>query len=853
MPELRLKIINSNDISVLASACATIMRASPLKSPLGKEKILILNSGMKNYLNEYIASANGISAGADYMQLWEFIWQAYKEACGYQGRENPFDRDAVAWSLMAGADEWGRGGFSRITAPLARYLEGDEPDLRRYELCSKIADTFDQYQMYRPEWILDWDGLSSEDFAEWNEFRKGLEGGRAPSASPSGGAARVMASLRSMVPRRLVPKDGSIPKQVLANDWQPCLWSTLRSNMRGYGDGGASRDDPLFFDRPQVIRAFMKKLREGGDEVGEALPERIFVAGVSSLPRQVIELLSELGRRTEVWVLLLNPCRDYWGDLRCGRSPRLKGSSTLRQRLVSMDPALRNMALADASLGDGRNPGPASEGDFDEELTEGFSPLLSASGREARDMLSSLCSLPEDRLPDICSVFADPGDGDALSLVKSGMYSLDASCRPGEDGRRKHAVRRGDSSLMFMSCHTRRREVEELRDLMLEKFERAREDGKALSPSEILVMTPAIEQYAPDIEAVFGSVDQSDPAYIPYSISDRSVTRQDPAADAVLRILGVGEEPVTAGFVLSLLAVPEVARAFGFAEEDAEVISKWCMGSGIHWGLDDGEVQKDLGRSLQLPWTFERGISRLLMGFMQGRGGGGGNYAEAEGSDASVAGRFWHFVRCLQDLRAAFAGLKDGESMFGAQDDAAPQGSLRQPKRFEMLDGLLFDRFLDPSSDEGRKFKEVLWGLSKIPDRILRKSPDVSLRVLRSMLSDSLEHKVDEGRFMAGKVNFCSMLPMRAVPFRHIFILGLNDGEFPRAERAPGFNLLALPQFFRRGDRSRPADDRYLFLEAILSARDSLTLSYIGQNPSDGSAMEPSPVISELREWLDDN
>jgi exodeoxyribonuclease V gamma subunit len=846
MPELRLKIINSNDISVLASACATIMRASPLSSPLGREKILILNSGMKNYLSEYIADANGISAGVDYMQLWEFVWQAYKQVCGDQGRDNFFARDAVAWSLMSMKDEWGRGPFREITRPLSRYVQvgdSDEPDVRLYELCSKIADTFDQYQMYRPEWIMEWDDLTDADFEQWEAFKESKD--PAPSMRPG----RVRDALWRMTPRRLRGQDGRIPPQVLANDWQPYLWSRLRPNMRGWAGTAENRSELRFLDRPQLIRAFIAKLRTGGGEVDQALPARIFVAGVSSLPGQVIDLLCELGRRTEVYMLFLNPCHEYWGDLRCGRSPRLSGSGALRGRILDSSPALRSRGLADASHDDPANPGPAPESDAGDELTDGFSPLLSASGREARDMLSALCSQPEDRLPEICNFFAEPGKDDALSLVKGGMYSLEASRRPGVESAPRDEIRKGDDSLVFVSCHTRRREVEELRDMLLEKFKRASVEGRKLSPGEVLVMTPAIEQYAPDIEAVFGSMDESSPGFIPYAISDRSVTRQDPAADAILRIMGVGEEPVTVGFVLGLLAVPEIARSFGFSDEDADMISKWCIGAGIHWGLDDAEVKSDMdGADVPpLPWTFESGISRILEGFMKGRGARGGSYAEVEGSDAEAAGRFWHFVRSLEEVRGAFEelGSEDG-GMFDEDEEDGSQ------MRFTRLIPLLLDRFLDKNSEEGAKFKDVLWGLSKIPG-MLRNAPKVSLRVLRLMLSDALEHKVDEGRFCAGAVNFCSMLPMRAVPFRHIFILGLNDGEFPRGERAPGFNLLSSPQFFRRGDRSRPADDRYLFLEAILSARDSLTLSYTGQNPSDGSPMEPSPVVSELREWLDDN
>jgi len=42
-----------------------------------------------------------------------------------------------------------------------------------------------------------------------------------------------------------------------------------------------------------------------------------------------------------------------------------------------------------------------------------------------------------------------------------------------------------------------------------------------------------------------------------------------------------------------------------------------------------------------------------------------------------------------------------------------------------------------------------------------------------------------------------------------------------------------MAQAQRRGDRSRRRTDRYLFLEALLSARDVLYLSYIGNDVRD--------------------
>ncbi len=125
--------------------------------------------------------------------------------------------------------------------------------------------------------------------------------------------------------------------------------------------------------------------------------------------------------------------------------------------------------------------------------------------------------------------------------------------------------------------------------------------------------------------------------------------------------------------------------------------------------------------------------------------------------------------------------------------------------------------------------------------------------MFRILLSSSLEDERDFTPFLRDRVNFCSLIPMRAVPFRHVFILGLNDADFPRHERAPGFNLMTLKRLHRRGDRSRGQDDRFLFLEALLSARESIYFSYIGESPVDQQVLNPSVVISELLDYLADN
>jgi exodeoxyribonuclease V gamma subunit len=77
----------------------------------------------------------------------------------------------------------------------------------------------------------------------------------------------------------------------------------------------------------------------------------------------------------------------------------------------------------------------------------------------------------------------------------------------------------------------------------------------------------------------------------------------------------------------------------------------------------------------------------------------------------------------------------------------------------------------------------------------------------------------------------------------------MNDGAFPRQGRPPGFDLIASNP--RRGDRSLRDEDRYLFLESILSARDTIYLSYVGQSIRDNSEVPPSVLVSEFLDAID--
>ena len=152
----------------------------------------------------------------------------------------------------------------------------------------------------------------------------------------------------------------------------------------------------------------------------------------------------------------------------------------------------------------------------------------------------------------------------------------------------------------------------------------------------------------------------------------------------------------------------------------------------------------------------------------------------------------------------------------------------------------------DASEKELQALKRMLGRLEKV-QQMTGYADTVELEVVACHLKGELEHTSYGSGFLAGKVTFCAMLPMRSIPFKVICLLGMNGNAFPRDDNALGFDLMAAHP--RRGDRSRRNDDKYLFLEALMSARKKLYISYIGRDIQDNSPIAPSVLVSELIDY----
>jgi exodeoxyribonuclease V gamma subunit len=385
-----------------------------------------------------------------------------------------------------------------------------------------------------------------------------------------------------------------------------------------------------------------------------------------------------------------------------------------------------------------------------------------------------------------------------------------------------------DRSIEVHVCHSLTRELEVLQDQLLALFA----GSSPPRPEEILIVTPDLNTAAPLIEAVFGNVAAD--RRLPYAITGRGRSSSNAAARALVALLAILPSRFPASALVELLQQPLIGRRFRIDAEELAVIEDWLGASGIRWALD-AEHRYELGVAGDERFTIADGLDRLFLGYALPRRVSAPAFGRipagnAEGSQAEILGSFAAFIEQLTALRA----------------------ECRQPRLPEAwLAALLalLDSFLLPAGADLEDVAEVRATLCELHENMRRGglAIPVPLAVLRASL-ESLFDDAARGGVPTGSITFSSMSSLRNLPFRFVGIIGLDDGAFPAAGRPREFDLMTAAP--RAGDRQRRLDDRNLFLDLLLAARERVHLSYTGRSIRDNSVRPPSVLVAELIETL---
>lgn len=752
-------VYHSNQLDILKTLAAALIEGRPLSDPFQPEVVLVQSTGMAQWLQMELAAHFSIAANIEFPLPASFIWQMFTRVLPDIPQESAFSKDAMAWKLMTLLPMLcEQPGFEAICL----YLK-DDPERRKcFQFAARIADLFDQYLVYRPDWLESWQ------------------------------------------------RGETVPNLGDAQSWQAPLWRELVAYTAKTGQSP--------WHRANLYARFINAL-EQADDCPPGLPERVFICGISALPPTYLQALRALGRHIDIHLLFTNPCRWYWGDIRdYAFLARLLNRKRAHYREGREQALFHQPANAAALFNDA---GEQQVGN----------PLLASWGKLGRDNLYLLAEIDD---AGEMNAFVEPAGDTLLSVLQRDMLELenhaiiDMPQETRRDSGDKRPLRPQDRSLSIHVCHSPQREVEVLHDNLLDMMA---EDSE-LAPRDIIVMVADIDRYAPAIQAVFGNAGAG--RHLPFAISDRRARHIHPALPAFLSLLALPQSRFSAEEVLALLEVPAVAARFAITEDGQKLLRQWVARSGIRWGLDDDNI-RDLSLPATGQHTWRFGLTRMLLGYAMDSQSGDWSgilpFDESSGLIAELAGN-------LADLLAQLRRWRD---------------ILREPR--VLTDWLSCCRELaeafflpDEETEAALALLETQWrqllqfGIQASYDQPL---PAI---LLRDELAARLEQQRISQRFLAGAVNFCTLMPMRSIPFKVVCLLGMNDGVYPRTLPPMGFDLMAGQS--RRGDRSRRDDDRYLFLEALLSAQRRFYISYIGRSIQDNSLRYPSVLVSELIDYI---
>ncbi len=726
-----LRLVYSNAFEELAAALSADLGAGGLDL-FEQPPVVVPNRSVAAYVKLAVARRRGAAAGLRMTFLEAFIASLARPQAAVRLLDEA-RLEALLLAALADEARLAQPELKPVREYLSAGIELEDRELRRVQLARNLARIFHDYLDFRPELLEAWSS-------------------------------------------RLELGDSQLAQVEV---WQRALYLAI------LGPGGLSAQRQAETGERWLAAS---SLLGALDPADLALPRRAFVIGFSYLAPVYQRILAQLAGELELHVYALNPCMEFWEDVRSEWE-----EERLRRRLAR------------------RGEANASD-DVD-------TPALRLWGRPGRETVRLLNQLTDC---DFEPRFVDPlqrGDSALTRLQRHILFREPQKPIPADDSITVHA------------CSGVQRELE----LIASEIWRRMQRDPTLRFCDVALYVSRSEHdlYQAHLPAVFGAFHQ-----LPFHVVDLPLERGRRMVEALELLLALPLGQFSRPEMLAILCHPAVISRF--ADVDPSHWVQWSERLDIYYGADADDHTGGYHTGEKFHW--DQGILRLAFGaFMAAERSGlartvvldGRHYLPEEVPPAQLpsAARFAVLARSLisdaRFLRAQKLSLTEWRALLdtvattylAADDDEAAAGLARCRTAIDSLAAADVD---------GRP---------------------VGYRIASELLRERLAGlRSAAGELLAEGVMVAPLLPMRPLPFRVIFACGLGEGVFPAIERESPLDLRAAQR--RAGDLTPAERDRYLFLETLLSARDALILSYVARDSQTGDALEPSPVISELLAML---
>lgn len=686
--------------------------------------IVSQTEGMNIWLKHNLARYFGVAANIRFSKPNDILFIVYLLLGG--SFQITFNRQSYIWMLY---NILGTKEFKNKYPEQASYLSDDvhDTDIKRLNLAERVADLFDQYQIYRQELIIEWSALEPRE----------------------------------------------------APHWQAYLWSSI---VKDYLQESSE------YHNINYVRNYILEHIDN-PEKNTVLRQQLgvlYLFGLSVFTKYHLEIFYKIAQYTDVQFYLINPAPFvYWGDDKSEKDIavwKAKGFSMPEHLIIGNE-------------------------------------LLINWGKLMQNTIRLL--FQNDAMIDAYEpiVIDEPAAGTLLSTIQTEIFQNTANSDRGE----LSGELLNDGSLQVHKYYTPQREVEGLYNYLVHLMGTEKNN---LQSRDILVVCTDINAYAPYIDGVFSNA----PYTFKYSIADVSVAQNDSVIGALVALLTLREDNFTAEQVLSLLDFNVVKERFGIRDTAfiRQLVLKANIKSGIRGSVDD--------QTYTISWW--NGIRSMMYGICMddthilSPEDGSDFYPldMVEGQAAQDVIVFADFITLLihsvesrAKERPVLAWLEYIDRL--TTDFLVQEGELVQ-EDIQILNNLI------------REFNKSSEFLSEAL------SYDIFHRSFVQQLSDNVKSHL----FYNGGITFCTVVPMRSIPFQVIAVLGMDDDKFPRKEKKLSFNLMAGKA--QLGDRNIKDSDKHLFLETLLSAQSYFYMSYLSHSAKDNTEKNPSTLINDLLLYL---
>lgn len=716
---MALQVFTSNKLESLADIL--IQNRKVFNDVFNKEYIITQTTGMQQWLSVLIAEKTGVFSNFEFLNSNDLISTIY-DILG--GTKKPITQWISTWVIYSVLNE---KEFQKLFPYIFSYYENNE--LKQIQLSQKLADLFDQYQIYRPDYI-----------NAWNK-----------------------------------DKEINIPHE----PWQFYIWKKLKHLIsNSYCDKTEISDfitEKLQSKDQFLIKEFQNKFN------------KISFFGLSTLTNYHIHIITLLSELIDIDFYLVNPSpEDYWFE----------------------DKSEKEIAKWEKISGNKYNPNLFNQGN----------PLLINYGKVVSDLFLNLFNY-DDFINNLNNK-SSFNDND-VSLLKYIQYKIYSNSNISDTKLPEKLLY--DKSISVSSCYTQQREVEVLYNYIVGLLDT---DKINLRPSDILIIVPDIDEYASYITATFDNASYK----LPYYIADRTYSSDDTISAFILNIFNLADDHHTSEQILELINNTWVKRKFGYS--NLSLIRHIIDAANIRYGLE-GNKNDD---TKYISW--KAGIEKIILGIAL--------YGDNKFllNDEVIYPLDILEGESSREMLKVIAFLNEYIKII--KEILKPK-TLKKWKDFIIIN--IIDNFIDINDDNENEYKYLLNILQRFEDSFEVNSSEISFEAFRYILTSSLKSGTQNTNFINGKITFCSAIPLRSIPYKFIGFLGLNKDKFPRKITELGFDLMNFKK--RKGDRNIKENDKHLFLETIIAAKDYLYFSYIGKNQTDNSDLSPSILLDDFVDYIE--